>query len=187
MVAVPVLLGSLMRIPLGWLTDRYGGRLVFGGLLAFVPFPLLALALWHDSLAPILIFGLLLGFAGASFAVGVPFVNGWYEPERQGAALGIYGIGMGGTVLAGLTAPMIADEWGLAAPFLVAAGLLAVMCAIFVAGARDAPRRTAAGTGPGMFSALSVFRTSGRAWALTLFYFLAFGGFVAMFLYCPSC
>ena len=73
--------------------------------MAFTPLPLIALALFHDSLGAILVFGFLLGFAGASFAVGVPFVNGWYPPERQGFALGIYGMGMGGTVLAGLTAP----------------------------------------------------------------------------------
>ncbi len=185
MVAVPVLLGSVMRIPLGWLTDRHGGRLVFTALMAFTPLPLVALALWHDSLAPILAFGFLLGFAGASFAVGVPFVNAWYEPARQGAALGIYGIGMGGTVLAGLTAPALADELGLAAPFWVAAGLVAAMCVVFVLLARNAPAppRSAA---PGMFGALAVFRGSGRAWGLTLFYFLAFGGFVAMFLYLPK-
>jgi NNP family nitrate/nitrite transporter-like MFS transporter len=76
MVAVPVLLGSLMRIPLGWLTDRHGGRKVFTALMAYTPLPLVALAIWHDSLAAILGFGFLLGFAGASFAVGVPFVNG---------------------------------------------------------------------------------------------------------------
>ena len=76
MVAVPVLLGSLMRIPLGWLTDRHGGRRVFSALMAFTPLPLVALALSHDSLGVILAFGFLLGFAGASFAVGVPFVNG---------------------------------------------------------------------------------------------------------------
>jgi NNP family nitrate/nitrite transporter-like MFS transporter len=186
MVAVPVLLGSLMRIPLGWLTDRHGGRRVFIALMAFVPLPLVALALWHDSLGPILAFGFLLGFAGASFAVGVPFVNGWYPPERQGFALGVYGMGMGGTVLGGLTAPKIADEWGLSAPFWVAAVLLAVMCAVFAALAHDAARARPAGPGPGMFAALSVFRSSGRAWALTLFYFLAFGGFVAMFLYLPK-
>jgi MFS transporter, NNP family, nitrate/nitrite transporter len=186
MVAVPVLLGSLMRIPLGWLTDRYGGRRVFSALMAFSPLPLIALALAHGSLAPIIAFGFLLGFAGASFAVGVPFVNGWYPPARQGFALGIYGMGMGGTVLAGLTAPKIADQWGLAAPFWVAAGVLAVMCAVFVALARDAPRARPAGPAPGMFAALSIFRSSGRAWALTLFYFLAFGGFVAMFLYLPK-
>jgi MFS transporter, NNP family, nitrate/nitrite transporter len=185
-VAVPVLLGSLMRIPLGWLTDRLGGRRVFAALMAYTPLPLIALALWHDSLATILIFGLLLGFAGASFAVGVPFVNGWYPPDRQGFALGIYGAGMGGTVLAGLTAPPIADEWGLAAPFWVATALVATMSVVFWLRARDAPRAPRTGPAPGMFAALSVFRGSGRAWALVLFYFLAFGGFVAMFLYLPK-
>jgi NNP family nitrate/nitrite transporter-like MFS transporter len=186
MVAVPVLLGSLMRIPLGWLTDRYGGRRMFTALMAFTPIPLIALALAHDSLGVILVLGFLLGFAGASFAVGVPFVNGWYPPERQGAALGIYGIGMGGTVVTGLTAPAIADEWGLSAPFWVATVLVAVVGIVFWMLARDAPRTGPAGPAPGMFAALSVFRTSGRAWALTLFYFLAFGGFVAMFLYLPK-
>jgi NNP family nitrate/nitrite transporter-like MFS transporter len=115
-VSVPVLLGSLMRIPLGALTDRHGGRLVFTALLAFTPLPLVGLAVWHDALGGLIALGLLLGFAGASFAVGVPFVNRWFEPARQGGALGIYGAGMGGTVLGGLTAPTIADELGLAAP-----------------------------------------------------------------------
>jgi NNP family nitrate/nitrite transporter-like MFS transporter len=188
MVAVPVLLGSLMRIPLGWLADRLGGRAVFTALMAFTPLPLVALALWHDSLGAILVFGFLLGFAGASFAVGVPFVNGWYASERQGFALGVYGMGMGGTTVAGLTAPRIADRWGLSAPFWIAAGLVAVMAVAFALLARDASRPAArsAGPAPGMFAALSVFRTSGRAWALTLFYFMAFGGFVAMFLYLPK-
>jgi NNP family nitrate/nitrite transporter-like MFS transporter len=186
MIAVPVLLGSLMRIPLGWLTDRHGGRAVFTALLAYTPLPLIALALFHDSLGPILVFGFLLGFAGASFAVGVPFVNGWYARERQGFALGVYGMGMGGTVLAGLTAPRIADAWSLSAPFWIATALVIVMAVVFRMVARDAPRERPAGPGPGMLAALSVFRTSGRAWALTLFYFLAFGGFVAMFLYLPK-
>ena len=186
MVAVPVLLGSLMRIPLGWLTDRHGGRRVFSALMTYTLLPLIALAVWHDSLATILVFGFLLGFTGASFAVGIPFVNGWYPPERRGFALGVYGMGMGGTVLAGLTAPGIADEWGLAAPFWVAAGLMAVMGVVFWLLARDPPASVATNGRPGMFASLSVFRTSGRAWALTLFYFLAFGGFVAMFLYLPK-
>jgi NNP family nitrate/nitrite transporter-like MFS transporter len=186
MVAVPVLLGSLMRIPLGWLTDRHGGRKVFTALMAYTPLPLVALAIWHDSLAAILGFGFLLGFAGASFAVGVPFVNGWYPPERRGFALGIYGMGMGGTVLAGLTAPRIVDEWGLSAPFWLAAVLVVAMCAVFAATAHDARAGAAPGPRAGIFASLSVFRTSGRAWALTLFYFLAFGGFVAMFLYLPK-
>jgi NNP family nitrate/nitrite transporter-like MFS transporter len=186
MVAVPVLLGSLARIPLGWITDRLGGRLVFTALMAYTPLPLVGLALFHDSLGVILLFGFLLGFAGASFAVGVPFVNGWYTPERQGFALGVYGMGMGGTVIAGLTAPGIADSWGLSAPFWIAAGLVAVMTIVFWLLARNAPRAQPAGPAPSMFASLAVFRTSGRAWALTLFYFLSFGGFVAMFLYLPK-
>ena len=99
-ISIPVVLGSLMRIPLGVLTDRYGGRLVFTLLMAFTPLPLIGLALFNDSWGAVLVLGFLLGFAGASFAVGVPFVNRWYPPDRQGFALGIYGIGMGGTVLA---------------------------------------------------------------------------------------
>jgi NNP family nitrate/nitrite transporter-like MFS transporter len=128
----------------------------------------------------------MLGLAGASFAVGVPFVNRGYSAERQGYALGIYGMGMGGTVLAGLTAPRIADHWSLAAAFWVATGLVAIVAVIFFVVARDAPAPEAKGPAPGMFAALSVFRSSGRAWALTLFYFLSFGGFVAMFLYLPK-
>ncbi|MFN8151030.1 MAG: MFS transporter [Solirubrobacterales bacterium] len=186
MVAIPVLLGSLMRIPLGWLTDRYGGRRIFSLLLAYTPIPLVALAIWHDSLGTMLAFGFLLGFAGASFAVGVPFVNGWYPPERRGFALGVYGAGMVGTVLAGLTAPRIADHWGLAAPFWVAAGLVAAMAVVFWLAARNAASPADGGPRPGMFASLNVFRGSRRAWALTLFYFLAFGGFVAMFLYLPK-
>jgi MFS transporter, NNP family, nitrate/nitrite transporter len=187
MVAVPVLLGSIMRIPLGWLAGRSGGRPVFTGLMAFTPLPLIALAVWHDTLAALLVFGFLLGFAGAGFAVGVPMVNGWYPPERQGFALGVYGAGMGGTVLTGLTAPALADAWGLAAPFLVAAGVIAATGIVFFALARDAPRPAGAASA-GMFASLAVFRgeRAGRGWALVLFYFLAFGGFVAMFLYLPK-
>jgi NNP family nitrate/nitrite transporter-like MFS transporter len=184
-VAVPVLLGSLMRIPLGALADRYGGRRVFTALLAYTPLPLVALAVFDLSLGVILVFGFLLGFAGASFAIGVPFVNKWFPPERQGAALGIYGMGMGGTVLAGLTAPAIADELGISGPFWLAAGLVALTAVAFYVIARD-PLGARSGAAGSLFAPLTVFRTSGRAWALTLFYFLAFGGFVAMFLYLPK-
>lgn len=184
MVAVPVILGSVMRVPMGILTDRHGGRRVFGSLMAWTLAPLVALAIWHDSFAVVIALGFLLGFAGASFAIGVPFVSRWYPPGRQGYALGVYGMGMGGTVLAGLTAPKIADAWGLAAPFVVAAVLLAAVAIGFVLMARNPPAPRLAATS--VLAPLRVFRTSGRAWALTLFYFLSFGGFVAMFLYLPK-
>ncbi len=127
LIAVPVLLGSMLRIPLGVLTDRYGGRRVFTALMVFTLLPLTGLAAWHDSFPWVVFCGLFLGFAGASFAVGVPFVSRWYPPEKQGIALGIYGMGMGGTVLAGLTAPRIADQFGLSAPFIFGIVLVAVM------------------------------------------------------------
>jgi len=182
-VAVPVLLGSIMRIPMGVLTERHGGRRVFMWLLGYTIVPLVALGLVHDSLAAIIVLGFLLGFAGASFAVGVPFVNRWYPPERQGAALGIYGAGMGGTVLAGLTAPAIADRAGMAAAFFVAAGLVALVLVVWIALARDAPVPVRKAS---MREPIAVLGTGTRAWALVLFYFLAFGGFVAMYLYLPK-
>jgi NNP family nitrate/nitrite transporter-like MFS transporter len=184
MVAVPVLLGSLMRIPLGLLADHFGGRRVFIALMAYVLIPLIGLALFHNSLAQIIAIALFLGLAGASFAVGVPFVNKWFPPERQGWALGIYGMGMGGTVVGALTAPRIRDHWGLTAPFVVAAILLLVVLVVFALFARDA-----APPSKGRLDVLApvqVFRESTRARALTLFYFLSFGGFVAMFLYLPK-
>ena len=186
-ISIPVVLGSLMRIPLGVLTDRLGGRRTFTALMAFTPLPLVGLALFNDSWGAVLAFGFLLGFAGASFAVGVPFVNGWYPAARQGFALGVYGIGMGGTVVGALTAPRIAKATSLDVPFWIAAGLVAAMAAVFWALAKDAPR-PGPSRPPSLLAPLSVFRGrgSGRAWALTLFYFMAFGGFVAMFLYLPK-
>lgn len=182
-VAVPVLLGSLMRIPMGVLAERFGGRRVFTWLLAFSILPLIALAFVHDSFAAIIALGFLLGFSGASFAIGVPFVNRWYPPARQGTALGIYGAGMGGTVLAGLTAPRIADALSITAVFLFAAALSAIVLAIWVVLARDAPGPTRPAS---LRDPISVLGTGTRAWALVLFYFLAFGGFVAMYLYLPK-
>ncbi len=186
-VAIPVVLGSLMRIPLGALTHRHGGRVVFTALMAFTVLPLIGLALFHNAWAPILVFAFLLGVTGASFAVGVPFVNEWYPAERQGAALGIYGMGMGGTVISALLAPRIAKATSLAVPFWIAAALVAVAAVVFWSGARDAPGTLERKHGA-LFAALSVFKERGasKAWALTLFYFLSFGGFVAMFLYLPK-
>ncbi len=186
-ISIPVVLGSLMRIPLGVLTDRHGGRIVFTVLMALLPLPLLGLALFNDSWAAVLGFGFLLGFAGASFAVGVPFVNSWYPASRQGFALGVYGVGMGGTVIGALTAPGIADATSIDVPFLIAAVLVGAMALAFWLLAEDAPGSVRGHTGS-MVALLSTFRGagSGRAWALTLFYFMAFGGFVAMYLYLPK-
>ena len=184
-VAIPVVLGSLMRVPLGILTQRYGGHLVFSALMVYSVVPLVLLALFHDSFGVVVVLAFLLGVTGASFAVGVPFVSPWYSKQRQGLALGVYGVGMGGTVIAALTAPRLAKQVSLAAPFWVAAALMAVMAVVFWMMARDAQAPDPAGA-PSMRGSLRVFASGPRAWALALFYFLSFGGFVAMFLYLPK-
>ncbi len=99
LIAVPVILGSLLRLPLGILTDRYGGRRVFT-LLLLLTVPALLLLSQARSYAMLLLGGLWLGLGGASFAVGVPFVSRYFPPERQGFALGVYGAGNIGTALA---------------------------------------------------------------------------------------
>ena len=183
-IAVPVLMGSLMRVPLGVLTDRYGGRPIFTAVMLFTLLPTTLLALFHDSLTTIIGLGFFLGVAGASFAVGVPFVSRWYPRAKQGTVLGIYGMGMGGTVIGGLTAARIAKNWGLAAPFWVATIAVAVVAGVFALLARDAPGERPVSTG--MLAPLRVLVDRPRVWAPTLYYFLVFGGFVAMFAYLPT-
>jgi MFS transporter, NNP family, nitrate/nitrite transporter len=120
MVAVPVIVGSLGRIPLGALTDRYGGRIVFAALSFAVIAPVLFLA-FATSYPALLLGGLLLGLGGASFAVGVPFVNAWFPPERRGFALGVYGMGNIGTAISGFVSPRVANSVGRPWSFLIVA------------------------------------------------------------------
>jgi len=182
-VALPVVLGSVMRIPMGMLTDRWGGRAVFTGLMLYTAVPAALIAFFHSGFWVLIALGFLLGVTGSSFAIGVPFVSRWTSPNRQGFALGVYGMGMGGTVVAALTAPTLADRYGLAAPFEIGVVLMLVLGVVFWIMGRDAPTPRPKTT---LMEPLRVFVQEPRAWALTLFYFLAFGGFVAMFLYLPK-
>jgi NNP family nitrate/nitrite transporter-like MFS transporter len=184
LIAVPVILGSLLRLPLGIMTDRYGGRRVFTGLLILVLPALLILSL-ASSYALLLIGGLWLGLGGASFAVGVPFVSRYYPPERQGFALGVYGAGNIGTAIASRLAPQIAATWGRPAVFYVFAAMIIVMALIFWLLARDAPAPAGAPR-PSFASSLAVLRGERLAWLFSLFYFVTFGGFVAFSLYLPK-
>src|SRR5215208_2355711 len=140
MVAVPVIVGSLGRIPLGALTDRYGGRIVFAALSFVVIAPVVFLA-FATAYPALLAGGFLLGMAGASFAVGVPFVSAWFPPERRGAALGIYGMGNIGTAISGFVTPRVAASAGRPWAFLIVAIGLAVIGAAFLLLGRDAPGR----------------------------------------------
>ncbi len=183
LVAVPVVLGSLARIPLGLLTDRYGGRLVFSALLAVVAIPA-ALAGLTSSFGTLVAVSFVLGLAGASFAVGVPFVARWFPPERQGFALGVYGMGNIGTAVAALVAPRVADAAGWPVAFWLWIPVLLLMAAVFWTVARDAPGFQPDSTP--VSERFAVFRRQPLTWVLALFYFVTFGGFVAMGAYLPT-
>lgn len=183
LVAVPALIGSLARIPIGALTDRYGGRIMFTAVTALTIAPVLFLAT-ATSYPSLLVGGLLLGLGGASFAVGIPFVNAWTPPKRRGLALGIYGAGNGGTAVSGFLSPSFAADLGRPAPFLIVAAALAAMAVVFYLFGRDAPGRT-----PSAGSMLSGFLSAVRlpiARDLALIYAITFGGFVAFGAYLPT-
>src|SRR5688572_27492278 len=121
MTGLPILSGSLLRLVLGPLADRIGGRntALLGLSLTFIP--LLLGGLVTSSYEMVLLVGLLLGIAGASFAVALPLASRWYPPEQQGLVLGIAGAGNSGTVLASLFAPRLAEAFGHWQPVLLVA------------------------------------------------------------------
>jgi len=179
-VALPVLLGSLGRIPLGMLTDRFGGRIVFSVVMLFSIIPAFLMGNVADYLH-LLLYGFFIGIALASFSVGVGFVSGWYSAKRQGFALGIYGAGNIGQSLAAFGSPIIAAAAGLRWGFWTFGVLLTIWLLVFAVMARNAPRR---GAVKSLHDIIRPLR-DGRSWILSLYYFLTFGGFVAMGVYLP--
>jgi NNP family nitrate/nitrite transporter-like MFS transporter len=179
-LAIPVLLGSLGRIPLGMLTDRYGGRLIFSVVMASSIAPALMMGFVADYWQ-LIVCGFFIGVALASFSVGVGFVNGWYPPEKQGAALGVYGAGNIGQSLAAFGSPLLAAALGFRWGFWTFGVLLLAWLAVFLLKAENAPRLARAKRFSDVIKPLS----DARSWVLSLYYFLTFGGFVAMAIYLP--
>ena len=184
-VAVPVIVGSLGRIPVGAMTDRYGGRIMFPviSLITVVPVLFLGLA-GHSSLAGLLVGGFFLGVGGTAFAVGVPFVNAWFPPERRGLAIGIFGVGMGGTAISALTTVRLAESVGLQAPFLLTAAALVAYAGVAALVLRDAPGR-APSTGSALTRLRQVLQLK-VTWQASALYAVGFGGYVAFSVYLPT-
>lgn len=181
MVALPLLGGSLLRIPLGILTDRYGGKktALAGQIATMIP---LILG-WRvaNSMSEIYIVGLLLGVAGASFAVALPLASRWYPPQHQGLAMGIAGAGNSGTVLAALFAPRLAKAFGWHGVFGLALIPMVLMFIIFLILAKDSPLQAE----PKKLSQyLNTMRTR-DAWLFSFFYGITFGGFVGLASFLP--
>jgi NNP family nitrate/nitrite transporter-like MFS transporter len=177
MVATPVLAGAALRLVAGVAVDHFGPKqtgiaaqlIVIAGLLAAWR---IGVGDYHQVLA----LGLLLGVAGASFAIALPLASRWYPPEHQGLALGIAGAGNSGTALAALFAPALAQQLGWNTVIGLAALPLALALAVFVIFAKDAPGRPPPKR---LAEYLSVLSTR-DAWWLMLLYGVTFGGFVGL-------
>ena len=182
LVAVPVLLGSLARLPMGLLTDRFGGRVMFTVLFAVVAVAA-AIVPTATNYQHLLVFGFLLGVAGSCFAIGAGFSSRWFPPEAQGTALGIYGLGNMGNSAAVFLGPLIAARVGRDTVFYTVAVLSAVWAILWFVLARNAPGTVR----PASFGAMiRVLATERMSWVLSAFYFLTFGGFVAFSVYLPT-
>jgi NNP family nitrate/nitrite transporter-like MFS transporter len=174
MVAIPLLVGALLRVVNGVLVDQVGPKKagMIGQVIVIVGL-LIAWAHGIDSFSEILLLGVVLGVAGASFAVALPLASRWYPPEYQGVALGIAGAGNSGTVFAALFFPTLAVALGFINVIGLAAIPLIIAFIVYLLLARDAPN---APPGKSFKQYIEVLKI-GDAWWFMLFYSVTFGGF----------
>ena len=182
LLGIPVLTGSIFRLPLGMLTDRYGGRPVFTALLLFCSIPMYLLS-EVNSFAGFAAMSFGFGIIGTGFAVGIAFTSVWYPKRQQGLALGVFGAGNAGAALTTLFAPTLLmkltaggtdlEGWRML-PRIYAACLVAMAVIFFLFTTNRRPE----GDARTMRRMLEPLRTV-RVWRFGLYYFLVFGCFVA--------
>ncbi|MDQ0229966.1 nitrate/nitrite transporter [Metabacillus malikii] len=179
--AVPVILGSLLRILLGFWTNRFGARLLFFVSFLVLLFPVFYLSI-ADSLTDLIIGGLILGLGGAVFSIGVTSLPKYYPKEKHGFVNGIYGAGNIGTAITSFSAPILANTIGwenTVRLFLIPLLLFALLNFIF--GDRKEPK-----VNNSMIGQFKSVYTNEKLWFLSLFYFVTFGSFVAFTVYLPN-
>jgi NNP family nitrate/nitrite transporter-like MFS transporter len=184
LIGIPVLTGSIMRLPIGVLTDKYGGRIVYGLLMLISAIPTYLLS-YASSYEAFLWGSLGFGLSGASFAVGIAYTSIWFKKERQGTALGIFGAGNAGSAITSLAAPWILkwltnggenlDAWR-TLPQIYAAALV-VMAILFFAFTKT--KKVEHGQELTLAQRLAPLKYT-RVWRFGLYYFVVFGGFVAL-------
>jgi NNP family nitrate/nitrite transporter-like MFS transporter len=181
LVGAPILTGSLLRVPLGLISDRVGGRRIGLALLFFLICPLTIGWLAPANGPTLLVTGLMLGCAGASFAIVLPLASRWYSSDRQGLVMGIAAAGNSGTVLANIFAPRLATALGWQTVFGLALVPLGVAIAIFGLMAKEPPKRPAIRTLREYAAAVSHPDT----WWFSFFYSVTFGGYVGLSSFLP--
>lgn len=182
LLAIPVILGALGRIPLGVLTDKYGGKAMFVITSFLTAIPVIVLS-FSDSYQQFIVAAAFLGLGGASFAIGIPFVNSWFVPEKRGLALGLYSMGNAGTAVSGFLTPQLADNFGRQTAYLIVA-----VCLVLVGIAMLVLGKNAPGWKPPKGSSakrLGLAASSRITWDLSLMYSVSFGAFVAFGVYLP--
>lgn len=186
LIATPVLVGAVGRILAGALTDRLGGKLMFPVLLLLAtPFVILVAVAGNAKSYPLLlVFAFFLGIAGTTFAVGIPFVNAWYQADRRGFATGVFGAGMGGTALSSFFTPRFVTWFGYTATHLIIAAALVATAALCWFAMRNSPawKPNTDPVVPKLAAALKLPVT----WQMSFLYAVVFGGFVAFSTYLPT-
>ncbi|MFA9191766.1 MFS transporter [Flavobacterium sp. FZUC8N2.13] len=181
LLGIPILTGAIMRLPIGILTDKYGGKYVFTTLLLLCSIPLFLLPL-ADSFLMFAVLSFLFGMVGTSFAVGVGYTSILYPKEWQGRALGIFGMGNAGAAITTFIAPSLLNHFAIddpengwkILPIIYGAALL-IIGILFIIFAENKKLEKSTKTIPQMLSTLK----NVRVWRFGAYYFLVFGCFVA--------
>ncbi len=180
LTAMPVLTGSLIRVPLGIWTDRYGGRIVFFLLMLSTVLPIFliayASAFWH-----FLVLGLFVGLAGGSFSVGTPYVARWFKKERQGLAMGVFGAGNSGAAVNKFIAPaLIAASGWMLVPQVYAAMMLVAALVFWLFSSTDPSHQVKSDSG--FMDQLRMLKDP-KVWRYCQYYSVVFGGYVGLSLW----
>ena len=180
LVAMPVLTGSLIRLPIGMLTDRYGGRIVFATLMASTVVPIYLIShaaeFWHFLVA-----GLFVGVAGGSFTVGIAYCARWFPRDQQGTAMGIFGAGNSGAAVVKLVAPALVLAYGWQFVPQVFAAIMLGTVILFWLFTYDDPTHNA-GRSVTVGEQLAALKDP-KVWKYCQYYSIVFGGYVALSLW----
>jgi len=187
LVATPILTGSLVRLPLGVLTDRFGGRIVYFIQMLLVAIPTYGLA-FATQYWQYLTIGLFVGLAGGSFAVGIAYTSAWFPKEKQGTAMGIFGAGNAGAAVTNLVAPLILVAFGWRAVPQVYSIAMLVMAVVFWFFTFPDPKHEERKKKKEYLTLAQQLAplTEARVWRFGLAYYFVFGGFVALALWLPK-
>ena len=182
LLSTPVIIGSLGRVLLGVLTDKFGGKLVFIVTSLFVAV-VTGILPTMDSYSSLIAMAALLGFGGATFSIGIPYISAWFPATKRGLAIGIYSLGNAGTALSGLLTPPISNAFGFQATAYLVAALLVVIAIIFALFGANSPSWRA--PKQSVVKQTSLALKSRLTWDLASVYAVTFGAYVAFGVYLP--